>query len=173
MTRKDTMDLYGDSLHYDGDTRIAQIYGNIRCIRKGMTLTTKHMLYNLKDHMVNYWDGGKIVDSSNVLTSIIGNYNTKLKLCYFKEQVVLTNPKYVIHCDTMLYGPETRTAIFLGPTRITSKNNFMYCERGYYNTTENYCQFWQKPYMKNKKGGQPERGPNLLRQGKRLRANIG
>lgn len=28
----------------------------------------------------------------------------------------------------------------------------MYCERGYYNTTKNYCQFWQKPYILNKKG---------------------
>ncbi len=152
IARKDTMDLYGDSLHYDGATRMAEIYGDIRCLRKGMTLTTKHMLYSLKDHTVNYWDGGTIVDTNNVLTSKIGIYNTKLKLCYFKQQVVLTNPKYVIRCDTMLYSPESRTAYFIGPTRITSKNNFMYCERGYYNTSKNYCQFWQKPYIKNKKG---------------------
>ena len=152
MTRKDTMDLYGDSLHYDGATRVAQIYGNIRCLRKKMTLTTKHMLYDMAAHTVNYWDGGTIVDTNNVLTSVIGIYNTKKKLCFFKDKVVLTNPKYVIHCDTMLYAPDTRTAFFMGPTRITSKNNFMYCERGYYNTAKNYCQFWQKPYIKNKKG---------------------
>lgn len=152
MTRKDTMDLYGDSLHYDGGSRIAQIFGNIRCLRKGMTLTTKHMLYDMPAHTVNYWDGGTIFDSTNVLTSIIGVYSTTKKLCFFKDQVVLTNPKYVIHCDTMLYSPESRTAFFIGPTRITSKNNFMYCEKGYYNTIGNFCQFWQKPYIINKKG---------------------
>ncbi len=153
MTRKDTMDLYGDSLHYDGTTRITQVFGKtIKCVRKAMTLTTKHLMYNIRSHVVNYWGGGTIVDSSNILTSVIGIYNTEERMCYFKEQVVLTNPKYVIHCDTMLYAPGTRTAFFRGPTRITSKNNFMYSEKGYYNTKKNYCQFWQKPYIINKKG---------------------
>ncbi len=152
MTRKDTMDLYGDSLHYNGATRIAEVFGNIRCIRKKMTLTTKHLLYNIGTHTVNYWDGGTIVDTNNVLTSILGIYNTKQKTCFFKNKVVLTNPKYVIHCDTMLYEPDTRTAFFIGPTRITSKSNFMYCEKGYYNTKDNYCQFSRKPYIINKKG---------------------
>jgi lipopolysaccharide export system protein LptA len=153
MTRKDTMDLYGDSLHYNGITKVTEVFGKtIRCIRKGMTLTTQHLIYNLDAHFINYWDGGTIVDTNNVLTSVIGIYNTKQKMCFFKNKVVLTNPKYVIHCDTMLYAPENRTAFFIGPTRITSKNNFMYCEKGYYKTKENYCQFWQKPYILNKKG---------------------
>ena len=153
MSRKDTMDLYGDSLHYNGVTRIAEIYGKeIRCLRKRMTLTTKHLRYDIGVHMVNYWDGGTIVDSNNTLTSMLGIYNTKLKMCFFKEHVVLVNPKYVIRCDTMMYAPDKRTAFFIGPTRITSKDNFMYCEKGYYNTAKNYCQFWQNPYIKNKKG---------------------
>jgi lipopolysaccharide export system protein LptA len=153
MSRKDSVDLYGDSLHYNGATRVTEVYGKtIKCLRKGMTLTTKHLIYNISAHSVNYWDGGTIIDSNNTLTSVIGIYNTAEKMCYFKEHVVLVNPKYVIRCDTMLYTPETRVAIFKGPTRITSKTNFMYCEKGYYNTKDNYCQFWQKPYILNKKG---------------------
>jgi len=153
VTRKDTMDLYGDSLHYNGISRVAEVFGKtIRCIRKGMTLTTRHLMYDIKGHSINYWDGGTIVDTANTLTSQIGIYSTKQKMCFFKNHVVLTNPKYVVHCDTMLYAPESRTAFFIGPTRITSKNNFMYCEKGYYNTRNNYCQFWRKPYIINKKG---------------------
>ena len=153
MTRKDTMDLYGDSLHYDGATRITEVFGKtIKCIRKAMTLTTKHLMYDINAHAINYWDGGTIIDSNNTLTSGIGIYNTEQKMCYFKEHVVLVNPKYVIRCDTMLYAPGERVAYFMGPTRITSKNNFMYCEKGYYNTAKNYCQFWQNPYILNKKG---------------------
>lgn len=153
LNRKDTMDLYGDSLHYDGTTRVTEVYGKtIKCVRKDMTLTTKNLLYDINAHLVNYWDGGTIVDSNNTLTSNIGIYNTEQKMCYFKEHVVLVNPKYTIRCDTMLYAPEGRVAYFMGPTRITGKNNFMYCEKGYYNTEKNYCQFWQNPYILNKKG---------------------
>lgn len=153
LARKDTMDLYGDSLHYNGITRATQVFGKvIKCVRKGMTLTTKHLLYDIAGHCVNYWDGGTIVDSSNTLTSMLGIYNTAERMCYFKEHVVLINPKYTIKCDTMLYAPDSRVAFFRGPTRITSKTNFMYCEKGYYNTQYNYCQFWQNPYILNKKG---------------------
>lgn len=153
MTRKDTMDLYGDSLYYNGITRLTEVFGKtIRCVRKGMTLTTKHLQYDINGHAVNYWDGGTIVDKENTLTSTIGVYGTQERMCHFKEHVVLINPKYTIRCDTMLYAPEGRVANFIGPTRITSKTNFMYCERGYYNTEKNYCQFWQHPYIVNKKG---------------------
>lgn len=153
LARKDTMDMYGDSLHYNGVTRVAEVFGKtITCVRKNMTLTTKHLLYDISGHAVNYWDGGTIVDTNNTLTSEIGIYNTAEKMCYFKQHVVLVNPKYTIHCDTMLYAPDSRIAIFKGPTKINSKSNFMYCEKGYYNTEKNYCQFWQKPYIINKKG---------------------
>ena len=152
MSRKDTMDLYGDSVHYNGKDKRAEMFGDIRYLHKTMTLTTHHLLYDLNVSTINYWDGGTLVDSSNTLVSRLGSYNSKERMSSFKDHVVLTNPKYVMKCDTMNYAPDEQIAYFLSPTRITSKSNFMYCVAGYYNTKTGISQFWNNAYILGKKG---------------------
>jgi len=55
MSKKDSMDLYGDSLYYHGDTKKAEMFGQIRYIRKSMTLVTKHLMYIADSSRVNFW----------------------------------------------------------------------------------------------------------------------
>src|SRR6185312_12831671 len=98
LNRKDSIHLYGDSIHYHGDTKQAEMFGKILCKSKSMTLNTQHMLYDVGNSYVNYWDGGTLVDSANTLVSRLGNYNTKTKIASFKENVVLTNPNYKVTC---------------------------------------------------------------------------
>ena len=74
LSKPDTMDLYGDSLHYFGETKKAQMFGKIRFVRKAMVLTTQHMMYILDSSRVNYWGGGTIVDSATTLVSKFGTY---------------------------------------------------------------------------------------------------
>ncbi|HTB06623.1 MAG TPA: OstA-like protein [Bacteroidia bacterium] len=152
MSRKDTMDLYGDSVHYSGDNKKAEMFGAIRYLHKAMTLTTHHLLYDLNATTVNYWDGGTLVDSANTLVSRLGSYNSSERMSSFKDNVVLTNPKYIMKCDTMDYAPDEQIAYFRSPTRITSKSNFMYCVAGYYNTHTGVSQFWNNAYIIGKKG---------------------
>jgi lipopolysaccharide export system protein LptA len=152
LTKKDTVDLYGDSLHYKSKTKMAEMFGSIKCLNKATVLTTHHLLYSIKTSSVNYWDGGTIVDSNNTLVSRTGIYELKQKMCVFKDSVVLTNPQYILICDTMNYSPEVRKAYFFSPTHIKSKSNSMYCERGYYDTRNNISQFWKNPYIISKKG---------------------
>lgn len=152
LNRKDSVHLFGDSLHYHGDTKQAEMFGKILCKEKSMTLNTQHLLYDLNADMVNYWDGGTLVDSTNTLVSTLGNYNTLSKIASFKQNVVLTNPNYKVTCDTMNYSPSLQTAYFEGPTYITSKSNKMYCVAGYYNTKSGVSQFWNHAIVTSKKG---------------------
>ena len=152
LSKPDTMDLYGDSIHYYGDTRKAQVFGKIRFIRQSLTLTTQHMMYIVDSSRVNYWDGGTIVDSATTLISRRGTYFMKRRICAFKDSVHLTNPTYNINCDTMSYEPDVKTAHFSGPTYITSKTTSMYCIDGYYNSQTSISEFWQYAMIKSKKG---------------------
>ncbi len=92
------------------------------------------------------------MDSTTTLVSDLGTYNSRYKMASFKDHVVLTSPDYTVKCDTMDYSPSLQTSYFYGPTHITNKENFMYCERGYYSSSKGYSQFWQHAYMKGKKG---------------------
>jgi lipopolysaccharide export system protein LptA len=117
-----------------------------------MTLVTKHLMYIADSSRVNFWDGGTVTDSATVLVSKRGTYFMRKKICAFKDSVILTNPSYIIHCDTMAYEPDAQTAHFSGPTHITGKNTLMYCVAGYYNSHTGISDFWHHATITSKKG---------------------
>ena len=146
----DSINLYGDKLKYEGNTKIAELFDNIKLLDKTTTLTTQHLYYDLNTDVGSYLDNGKIVDKDNVLVSKKGYYNSKTKEFYFREQVVLTNPNYVMYSDTLQYNTLSKTAFFFGPTRIVSKENLIYCENGWYNTLTEISQFKKNSYILSK-----------------------
>lgn len=152
LKRHDTINLYGDSLHYDGNTKRAQMFGKITYTQSAMKLTTLHLIYSVDSAFIHYWGGGTLVDSNTTLTSELGTYNSKAQMASFKGNVLLVSPDYTVHCDTMDYSPSLHTSYFYGPTHISTKDNYMYCERGYYNTSTGISQFSQHAYITGKNG---------------------
>lgn len=148
INQETSVSLKGDRMNYDGNTSIAVVTGNVILIDRKMTLTTDKINYNRKAGLASYTTGGKIVDNADTLTSKIGIYNSAAKEMYFKTDVVLTNPRYVMRTDTMNYNTFSHTAFFLGPTTITSKENFIYCERGFYNTEKEISGFTNNAFIK-------------------------
>lgn len=137
----DTLNLYGNFLHYDGNTKIATIRDNVRLVDKQTTLTTDYMIYDRNTGIANYTSGGKMVNGDNVLTSRRCYYYTNQKLIYFRDDVVMTNPEYKINCDTLKYNTVSRISYFLGPTIIKGKNNYIYCEDGEYDRVSSKSRF--------------------------------
>lgn len=150
INQGDTLSLTGNHLDYDGNTSVAVVTGNVNLRDRNMLLTTDRLNYNRRSGMSSYTTGGKIVDTENTLTSELGNYDSFSKEMHFKNDVVLINPKYVMRTDTMNYNTLTHTAFFFGPTTITSKENFIYCERGFYNTELEISGFTNNAYIKTK-----------------------
>ncbi len=137
IVQGDSIQLTGDLLKYDGNTRQARLTGKVTMTDRQMVLTTDVLNYNLGSETADYTDGGKITDKENVLTSRKGYYYSNEKMLYFRDEVVLTNPKYRVVADTLKYHTITKTAIFTGPTHILSSGtdqSVIYCESGWYNT---------------------------------------
>lgn len=145
----DSLNLYGDTLYFDGNTQLAKIRGQVRLKDRSTTLTTRHLDYDMKEGVGVYYGGGHIVSGLNVLDSHIGKYFKKTSEFFFKDKVVLVNPDYDIKSDTLRYNTRTETAFFFGPTAITSKENFIYCENGWYNTKRDISQFRKNAYLNN------------------------
>ncbi len=146
----DTLNIYGDTLKYDGNTKVAEIFNNVRLIDNQTILTTNYLNYNRNSGIASYYTGGKIVDKENVLTSKIGHYFTNKKQFFFKKDVFLVNPKYTIDSDTLMYNTITEIAYFYGPTYIVSKENTIYCENGWYNTNTDKSQFSKNAWLQTK-----------------------
>ena len=131
---KDSVNLYGHYLKYDGNTRIAVMDSNVVLDDNRAVLYTDHLLYDRNMDMAFYDQGGRIIDGDNVLTSIIGRYFTEIDDFYFRDSVVVTNPDYVMYSDTLRYNTETEIVYIYGPTHIYGENEYLYSEKGWYDT---------------------------------------
>ncbi len=140
----DTLNLFGDSLHYDGNTKIARIKGNVRLLDNETLLTTDSMVYDRNTRIASYDYWGKIVNGKNILISKYGYYYTDIKQFYFKEKVILINPEYTIHSDTMMHNTVTDITYFYGPSTIVGKEDSIYCENGWYDSKDHQARFRKK-----------------------------
>ena len=145
----DSVNMYGDKLKYDGNKKNAVMTGNVVLIEKNNTVTTDKLIYDVKGGIATYNTGGKIVSrqNNNVLTSKVGYYYSKTKQFYFRNKVELVNPKYTMKSDTLRYNTVNETSYFFGPTTIVSKENFIYCENGWYDTRRDLAQFNRNAYI--------------------------
>ena len=91
INQGDSLYLYGDSLDYNGETRIAIVRGSIRLIEKDLTLTAPSIQYNLSTNTAYYTEGGTVVSkkNQNTLTSNLGYYFSNFKTLSFKGDVKL------------------------------------------------------------------------------------
>ncbi|MBT3210184.1 MAG: organic solvent tolerance protein OstA [Bacteroidetes bacterium] len=143
----DTLDLYSDFFEYDGNIKLAKARQNVSLINKEIVLTTHFLDYDRQNSIANYFNHGKIIDTTNILESNSGYYFLKQKEFFYKDSVVVTNPDYVILSDTLKYNTKSQTTYFFGPTEIIGDSNLIYCENGWYNTKTDISQFNKNAYL--------------------------
>ena len=136
----DTLHGYGDKLFYDGNTKLARLRRHVRLVHgredgNPTILTTDSLNYDRAAEVAYYFHGGEVKDSLNTLVSVRGNYRPKTKQAVFSKQVTLTNPKFVLTSDTLLYNTETKVANLISPTNIVyEQETDITTERGWYHT---------------------------------------
>jgi len=148
----DTLHLYGDKMFYNGDTKMAKFVNHVKMIDKSITLTTEALDFDLETNIGYYNHKGIIVDTANVLTSIIGRYYSDDNMLFFKDSVVLTNKDFILHADTLKYNSQTERAFIVGPTTIkgTKKDGVLYSESGWYDTKKNLAELYKSSKITNK-----------------------
>lgn len=153
ITQGDSLQLFGDSLKYNGNTKKAILRGDIRLVNTDITLTTHHLDYDRIKNVAYYYNGGEIVSNKdkNKLSSKQGYYHPQIQAFYFKDDVQLIHPEYTILSDTLNYNSSSKVVRFLGPTTITSDSNYIYTEDGWYNTTNNKSKFYKNAYIYSNK----------------------
>ena len=149
INQGDSLYLYGDSLDYNGETRIAIVRGNIRLIENDLTLTAPSIQYNLNTNTAYYTEGGTVVSkkNQNTLTSNLGYYFSNFKTLSFKGDVKLRNPEYTMSSDTLDYNESSEIAYFSGNTFIKGDGNLIFCKNGFYDTRNDISEFNEDAYL--------------------------
>ena len=143
----DTLFIYGKTLFYDGNKKLAQIRKEVRMVNKEVTLYTDHLDYDRLANIGYYYNGGKIVDPSNTLSSDYGRYNPDSKMAFFKKDVVLTHPQFLLKTDTLNYHTETGLASIISRTEIEAENADIIAYRGWYNTKTDKSLLLDRSYI--------------------------
>lgn len=150
INQGDTVDIYGDFLHYNGNTKVAEIRRNVRLEGKNTTLRTQWLDFDLGSNIGYYTRYADIESGEDRLSSVKGYYYSDAQMYFFRDSVVLKNPEYTIYSDTLKYDAPDRTAYFFGPTEIIGDSSYIYCESGWYNTQSNISTLRKKALVQNK-----------------------
>ncbi len=136
VTEGDSVTITGERLVYRGDERRATLTSNVVFTKLNTaTLYTDQLEFDRNLNLARYFNGGKLVDSVNTLTSQKGYFNTITNMATFKTDVIGTHPDYVMRSDSLQYHTRTKVVYFRSLTHITDieGNTFSY-EGGEYNT---------------------------------------
>lgn len=138
ITEGDSVNITARKLEYDGETRIAKLRENVVFTKLATaTLYTDYLDYQRDDNMAYYYNGGKLVDSVNVLTSRKGYYDVTSNMASFKRNVKVTNPDYTMTADSLQYNSRSKVIYFRTPTTIVNKDSSTAVyESGFYETIQ-------------------------------------
>lgn len=129
---------------YDGNTKIAKLRSNVVFTNQETTLYTEYLNFDRVANVANYFNGGRVIDSVNVLTSELGRYELNLERITFQQEVVLVNPDYTMKTNDLVYLTIPKTAETKGLTNLVSKDgNTLDAQNGsFYNTQERKFRFF-------------------------------
>lgn len=147
MVQGDTLFLNSKYAEYSGNAKQAFATGNPVMRSPDMTLTTDTINFDRNKQEAFYKNFGRIVNKENTLTSTSGRYYATQKKSQFLTTVTITNPQYTIKSDHLDYYHTSGHAYLFGPSTITGKNNFIYTEKGFYNSKKNVGHFLRKSYI--------------------------
>ena len=135
LVQGDTLTGYGDKLFYNGNTKLARLRHHVRLLHQDAILTTDSLNYDREADLAYYYSGGKIVDDLNTLTSRWGQYTPYNKRAAFRDSVHLTNDRFTMDTDTLLYDTETHVAELVCPTTVLYEHETtILSSSGLYNT---------------------------------------
>ncbi|WP_158286587.1 OstA-like protein [Chitinophaga sp. S165] len=149
INQADSIHIYGEYLHYEGDTRLATLRDNARLTDGKVTLSGPELMYDMNARIGTYVKGGKLVNGSSVLTSQEGYYYADTKDVYFNYNVLLVDPEYTLSTDTLLYNTQTKIATIVAPTTINDGKTVMYTTSGEYNTETGEGNFDSRPTIED------------------------
>lgn len=136
ITEGDSITITGHRLEYDGDSKTAKLRNNVVFTKLATsTLYTDYLDFDRPKNLAYYYNGGRLVDSINVLTSRKGYYQVNSNMASFKKDVLVTNPDRTMTSDSLQYNSRTKIIYFRTPTTVHNKDssNFVY-QGGEYDT---------------------------------------
>ena len=141
LQQGDSISGFADTLLYDGILKEADLFGKVILANGRQKLYTDKLHYDLITKLATYTTGATLVNDSTRLTSISGFYYADQEVAYFKDSVLVIDPKFALRADSLRFDAKENRVIFIGPTRMQVDSSEVYCEAGFYDIDEDRGEF--------------------------------
>tara|TARA_B100000475_G_scaffold200612_1_gene185469 strand:+ start:334 stop:1905 length:1572 start_codon:yes stop_codon:yes gene_type:complete len=142
LNQGDSLNLTANYIEYNGDLKLAYAKGSVILNEPQSILYTDSLIFDRNKQEAFYDNYGKLIRAqTDTINSKIGTYYVNEKKYRFENEVDLKTPKYLILSEILDFFTENGKSFFYGPTNITTNNSKIYCEIGYYDTTNDLGYF--------------------------------
>ena len=162
IIKGDTLNLYSNFVTYNADTRWAKAKYNVKLINKSTTLTTDSLNYDMNTNIGYYDNYGTIIDSTTTLYSKIGEYHADFDKAFFKHEVKMVTPDYILESDTLIYETTTGIATIVGPTNIYNEQTNLFATSGTHNTQTGISNLYDRPVITSNEQNEQEITANRI-----------
>lgn len=138
----DTLSLTCRYADYDGQDQMMRARNNVVLTHRTQTLYTDSLDYDRIYGDAYFFEGGRLVDGKDRLSSDWGNYNTGSRLATFYYRVKMHTPTQEVETDTLFYDTRERLAHVSGPSTITSKDQVVHTTDAYLNSQTDQSQLF-------------------------------
>ncbi len=140
----DPIDVKSDYLEYNGNKRVAHLRENVVMKDDSSTLYTNYLDYYRDTETGHYFNGGKLIDINNELTSKTGFYNSKTNKSRFYDSVRMYSDDFYLETDTLIYDKTSTRSKTFGPTfGVTTDGDTLQSVKGLiYNRQTRYAEIY-------------------------------
>ncbi|MBK7812787.1 MAG: hypothetical protein IPI50_16430 [Saprospiraceae bacterium] len=147
----DSLQIFGDTLHYDGRLLQSSFKNNVVLIHRDRQLFTNELDYDLKRRIASYNTGGLLSSNTTQLRSKKGYYHAKDEKAYFKDSVnVLMEDQMNLQSDSLIFDAKLNKVIFTGPTFILQNDMKLYTDEGFHDISLKKSVFSGQPTYSKK-----------------------
>ena len=136
------MRLRAERASYDGQAQLLEARKNVVLNHGKQVLYTDSLDYDRLYDYAYFFDGGRLVDGKDNLSSDWGEYSTKTHDATFYYNVRMRNGNRLIETDTLHYNTENKIAHITGPSKINQNGSIINTEDGFFNTTTDKAELY-------------------------------
>ena len=141
MVQHDTILLFADSVHYNGDDGFAVLFGQIILDNGGKKLYTTHLEYDVRNKIAYYTRNARLEDGKSSLISRRGQYLLNEKKAYFAGNVFISGENFSLVSDSISYNTENQVTNYFSPVRIKRDTADIYSLGGWFDLDDKVGDF--------------------------------
>ena len=148
MNQGDTLFMDSKFAEYNALNGFAYAEGNVVVRSPDSTLETDTLRFNRNEEIIYYNTPGTIVNKGNILKSKSGKYFLREKKFQFFTAVTITTTQgTIVKSNHLDFYEIPEHAYVFGPSTITSKEDYIYTENGYYDVKNDIGKMVKNSYI--------------------------